>query len=378
MFCLQKVNVSSPYYAYGDILWHFKNGVWIDRGGLPGGFVHQVGSHPFIANLSASRWGLKAGRHLIYICNPDSNSIQILRFRHLGQRIADGQPGYETPDYLDSNWEILHEQTGTYWVINRETSGQAYYDDDFGIMISYESQMGSTRAANSYKYWDGGSIVELQKADEGDDPVHGSVIILDAPVQAMIASIYPHSTYIEGRIVFFNPSFSNWWAYANGLTDPGFNWHLGDPSIGDTFGTSQWNYQTNFCFFCTKFNIDMDVELGLQAFIMPANEWFDMEATAVDFEIGRLDSSEFDWTWHAVCAGSIYNSTGFIRRKSDNSIHQFHIYTSSLGLNQDLFDIAPLPSNPSSEDLTNKKYTRKINNGPPISGEWYHLRVLNS
>jgi hypothetical protein len=383
---------------YADInyytLWHFKKGQWVSYGKIPTNKPVYFGrSRPFQIKLETAKYGLLPGWHIILaygraLGTGGTSAIKILRLRHVGQRIPQGQSGYKSPEYLDDNWEILGEATFDDWYLNTAMSGRGFYNPIWGIVYDIPRRrfldVGSVN--NKIYYWDDGFNV----IDEGLLTV---VSAYTAPMPGTKNNTY--SSYYQAfggtwpyrGIVGLGSTIDNqpWTGYTNvaEYTDP---WLIIDSN--DAYGWqlihagSLGYHQSNFFFTMSPFNIvSGEPPMALKDYMAivqfsPENVQYKEIGSPDEYPgttVPIFENHSFDWIWDASCAESNLQ-IAYVRRKSDGSIWKFRNWNPNGNKYTDFLNLTSKPTNP----VSGVEYLNFFMDGPPIPGNetWNTLIIL--
>jgi len=422
-----------PNDSYGveDIdyytLWHFKSGKWTSYGKLPHqNPIHYGRSRPFQIKLEVAKWGLNPGWHIIYIKSFSEHGTdmptnkKILRFRHTGSRIIEGQTGYKEPNYYDDNWEILDERTfetistedpdsehywGTWYSGEVISWGRGVYDPNFGII--YDSIPRSTdrewvttlgeypNLYIAFEYlptygWnpDFGNFYMLREycVAEGTAPsaCMGFLVPWPGTTNRIYGALWdPYGDASHKQPLYLNPSSANDgqpWDVSN-LTQYHKNWMTGDPRDwpDGVLNTSRW--RSNFFFVASSYDYGELSEIDSHILFQggSAGKWTTLESITYNSELGAynqpaaLENSMWDWAWDGSCAESNMQ-IAYVRRKSDGSIWRFRNWKPTGNVYTDFPNLAMRPVEP----IPGVEYASFFMNGPPIPGNetWNTLMVL--
>jgi hypothetical protein len=365
----------------------------------------QLAPRPFYLELEQDKWGLKQGEHVFVIRTSDryphygaiqTFTGQILRLRHVGNRILQGQSGYDSPNYLDDHWEIIDTVTINMPFDVRYTYGFRYYDYRWGIMLSGMEDISGVpnRFASRYAWWTGKNDTVYQDTDESDHnwANFGWGALSGWPINRGFTSwwqgqsengyyewpfkgiIYPHPTtewvwtYLEEgtppHAPYFHSNYTGnypWFrgSYVNGqiivALHSGWGETLGGPYLDEGIWTLQG--YTNW----TKIAEWNDATLE-GGFGRHNSSW----------QLPLIENSEFDFG--AYSAAPIFENLGqcYVKRYSDKSIWKSNFY----GINTFNIVSRPLKELQVSEDMP--LYADYYCSAPPLTGneDWNNLMVI--
>ena len=336
--------------------------------------------------MEIAKYGLNPGWHVICI-KSDGYQKWVLRFRHTGTRIIEGQTGYQEPTYYDDNWEELayvYDDFGE-WYSGVSHLGRGVYRPSTGIVYD-----GSERLlSRSYVV---GDYVDVSCWDSGFYRVR-EVCVQDGTVPSAVMGITPcwpgtlnvaFGAYYQGfsgdwsmrRPLVFSPSGHNDeqpWNLVTGMGPYSYPWMLLDQN---DFEGGLWvpTLHSNFFFTAIPFSIVDEYpsfDRNYAIFQGPAN-WKTLNSSPPG-QPTDFNASVFDWEWDCSCAESNMQ-IAYVRRKSDGSIWRFRNWNPTTGVYTDFPNLAMRPTNP----VPNTEYASFFMNGPPIPGNetWNTLMIL--
>ena len=394
-----------PNDSYGsdDIdyytLWHFKSGKWTSYGKLPHqNPIHWFRARPFQIKLEVAKWGLNAGWHIIHVYSSSEHGTdmptnkKILRFRHTGSRIIEGQTGYKEPNYYDDNWEILDEKTflaGEYgdWFQGTPMGGRGVYRPDSGLVYDAGDRM----IMGFYDYpiwiscWDNEFYNHLEySADEESvqSPSMNTFGTWPGTSNSLLNSYYQgyDNDWQYKMPIFFNPSSHSDdqpWSLASNLPSYTKNWLTLDSRSWPNGFPFSFHWRSNFWMLAISFNYGVGEEftgLAVDNYIIyqgPAN-WRTLNSAYYE-NPPSLENSMWDWAWDGSCAESNFQAA-YVRRKSDGSIWRFRNWKPIGDVYTDFTNLTMRPTEP----IPGVEYASFFMNGPPIPGNetWNTLMVL--
>jgi len=418
----------TPYEApgYGTdyyTLWHYRRGQWVNYGKLPHqDIVYYTMARPFQIKLEQDKYGLKAGWHILFLQSlyEEGNLHQqkILRLRHVGQRIAEGQDGYKDPEYMNEDWETIDtkylDPVDDPWYSGVAISGRGVYHPKFGIVFE------SDRRGQSYYDWDSiypdaeypdvthidinihcwdetfYSIVETSTTHgHVASPIMGYISPWPGTFNTLLGAHYQANTnnpdWPDKNVLFFNPENRNtdqpWFADPDAPSYD-YPWLINENI--DYPRVNIWRWQSNFWFCCSPLTMiwwQAPYMSGEESGYYPAYNrayaiyqgpyhWRSLNNTpGEEWLIGprQLEDSIWDWAEDGSCAESDFKYA-YVRRISDGSIWRFRNWNQSTGVYTDFPNLAMRPTEP----VLGVEYASFFMNGPPIPGNetWNTLMIL--
>jgi hypothetical protein len=306
-------------------------------------------------------------------------TLQILKFRWVGQRITDtNNPGYRSPTFIEDNWELVYSTTVDDWVDSPSTLGLgAWLHNDQKLILSFRNISDYI----SLFYWDG-NTEQVSLVEEEDNPVNGrgwaSMNRILAPLGADLTINY------DSRPYSLKISASNRWIIDPTIAAGPSGWSLGAQASVFDLGPNYRFYDSNGYMLAAHMQIESQSEEGIifsygdiWCYQLP-NRWFrtDFQAVPYSHNILALDNATFNYT-HRRTALSKDSRTGYIMRKSDKTIWRFLNHNPATSFYNNIFGIVEKPVQPS--DPTNPLYATYNSPGPPIAGDqtWYNLIIVN-
>jgi hypothetical protein len=355
--------------------------------------------------LEVAKYGLNPSWHLIYCKSTSGESFhkrELLRLRHLGSRVAEGQTGYVAPEYLNEDWEILGtrhlDSLYDAWYDGVPMLGRGVYRPDSGIV--YDN---SRRVLGSYNYyWEAGEYVDIDCWDNGfytlrettyvdnqvPSPVMGFTPAWPGTLNSINGAFYQDmESWPVRRPLFFHPdnhTDTQPWSQDSNMQQYSQMWMMPDSSDG--YGGMSYKWVSNFFYtvhpFFLRYVMDENNEpVPYPDFSLPyaiyqgPTHWRTLSAQSATYqnEPSELENSMWDWAWDGSCAESNMQ-IAYVRRKSDGSIWRFRNWKPTGDVYTDFPNLTMRPIQPAP----NTEYASFFMNGPPIPGNetWNTLMIL--
>jgi len=235
-------------------------------------------ARPFQIKLETNKYGLKAGWHILFLQSVWQEDFihqqKILRLRHVGQRIAEGQDGYKPPEYMNEDWETIDtrhlDPNNDLWYDGTAMSGRGVYHPKFGIVFD------SDRRSQSYYDWN-----DIYPGDPNDNhidmniycwnetfykivetsytpghvasPAMGYIPSWPGTFNTMLAAYYQasesRSAWPDKKVLFFDPENRNDtqpWSHDTESPAYTYPWLINENR--DSPSVNIWRWQSNFWF----------------------------------------------------------------------------------------------------------------------------------
>jgi hypothetical protein len=379
---------------------------------------------PFQIKLETAKWGLSAGWHIIHVQSYDEGlqdswivwfptgqtMRRILRLRHVGSRVPQGQAGYREPNYFDDNWELLGESNISFyeywhgpWYEGSFMGGRGVYRPNSGLVVDsgnrdigmwndWYDEPNPPDGTHEHEFchiecWDDG-FYSHKEYSTAENQVPSPVMDLIRPWPGTSNGIY--GAVYQGydgmpikNLAFFNPSSHSDdtpWAAATNILSCQTNWML-PSSNSQPVNTQLYNWTSNFFFVGISWHGVGD-EYGYwpdpdnYIYFQGPNHWGTLNQIAPvypGYNDPSLENSMWDWAWDCSCAESNFQAA-YVRRKSDGSIWRFRNWKPTGNIYTDFPNLTMRPTEP----VLGVEYASFFMNGPPIPGNetWNTLMVL--
>jgi len=407
------------YSSAGDYytLWHYRRGQWVNYGYLPfQDVIYWTRARPFQIKLEQDKYGLKAGWHILYLHSIWQENLvhqqKILRLRHVGRRIEEGQNGYKSPEYLNDDWETIdtrHLDPGQDpWYSGVSLSGRGVYHPKFGIVFEAD------RRSQSYYFWgdlDPGEHIDMNiycwdetfytitessyTSGHVASPAMGYIPSWPGTFNTMLAAHYQASEsspdWPDKKVLFFDPENRNDtqpWSYDTESPAYTYPWLINENR--DFPSVNIWRWQSNFWFCCSPLSmryVEAPPMSGGDSGYFPFYDrnyavyqgpykWRTLTNDPGLYESTgplQLENSMWDWAEDGSCAENDFK-TAYVRRISDGSIWRFKNWNPITDVYADFPNLTMRPTNP----VQGVEYAHFYMNGPPIPGNetWNTLMIL--